>query len=128
VVIFREIQEWLEPVPILEIGRDGERQYDGRSTSGAARELSRYLAGRGTPALVGGMSEAPFDTIGDSYRGIRGVFTDMFRYPDALLEACEKFVTPLIRKGVAMADASGVPLIFMPLHKGADEFMSGEQF
>lgn len=95
---------------------------------GATRELNRYLAGRGTPPLVGGMSEAPFDTIGDSYRGTRGVLTDMFRHPESLLEACEKFVMPLIKKGVAMADASGVPLIFMPLHKGADEFMSKKQF
>jgi uroporphyrinogen-III decarboxylase len=74
------------------------------------------------------MSEAPFDTIGDSYRGTIGVLTDMFRHPESLLEACDKYVMPLIKRAVAMADASGVPIIFMPLHKGADGFMSSEQY
>jgi len=35
------------------------------------------------------MTKAPFDVIGDSLRGTKGVMLDMFRYPDELKEACE---------------------------------------
>lgn len=91
-------------------------------------KLDALLKGRGIPPLAGGMAEAPFDIIGDSYRGTRGVLLDMFRRQDQLLEACEKYVKPTIDRAVAMANASGGPLIFMPLHKGADAFMSQEQY
>jgi uroporphyrinogen-III decarboxylase len=91
-------------------------------------KLARSLMGRGYPALAGGLAEAPFDIIGDCFRGTRGVVMDIFRHPDKLSEACEKYVLPTIKRGVAMADASGNPLIFMPLHKGADPFMSGAHF
>lgn len=94
----------------------------------ANQELGQLLLGRGFPALAGGIAEAPFDAIGDSYRGTQGVLTDIFRHPDQLLEVCEKFVRPLVKRGVAGANASGNPLIFMPLHKGADAFMSKDQF
>jgi uroporphyrinogen-III decarboxylase len=91
-------------------------------------KLAKLLMGRGYPALAGGLAEAPFDIIGDCYRGTRGVLLDMFRNPDKLIEACEKYVKPTVERAVGMADASGNPLIFMPLHKGADAFMSREQF
>ena len=92
------------------------------------QKLGGLLKGRGIPAFAGGLAEAPFDIIGDSYRGTRGVLTDIFRHPDQLLQACERYVLPTIKRAVAGANASGGPLIFMPLHKGADAFMSKAQF
>jgi len=94
----------------------------------ASRELNATVMGKGFPALSGGMAEAPFDVMGDSFRGTRGILLDMHRHPDKLLEACEKLVRPTIKRGVTAGEISGNPLIFMPLHKGADAFMSKEQY
>ena len=71
---------------------------------------------------------APFDTLGDTMRGTHGIILDMYRQPGKLQEAME-VVTPInIDAAVAGADFSGVPVIFMPLHKGDDVFMSDKQF
>lgn len=94
----------------------------------AGHELNASIMGRGWPSLSGGIAEAPFDIVGDSYRGTKGILLDMHRHPDKLLEACEVFVRPTIKRGVTAAKVSGNPLIFMPLHKGADAFMSKEQY
>jgi uroporphyrinogen-III decarboxylase len=83
----------------------------------------------GFPGLwAGGYSKAPFDVIGDTLRGTRGVMLDMYRQPDKLIEAMERLTPIMIKMGVDAAKMSGQPLIFMPLHKGADGFMSEEQF
>jgi len=82
----------------------------------------------GLPLFNGGMAKAPFDTIGDTLRGTQGIIMDMYRQPDKLLEAMEGLVAMEIKRGVSAADTSGVPVIFIPLHKGADGFMSAGQY
>lgn len=42
---------------------------------------------QGYPYLAGGMAIAPFDFVGDTLRGTREVFMDMFRGPKKVLEA-----------------------------------------
>lgn len=84
--------------------------------------------GKGYVNGAGGISKAPFDIIGDTLRGSRGMIRDMYRQPDMVLKALEK-ITPLaIKQGLSGANFSGNPIVFMPLHKGADGFMSDEQF
>jgi uroporphyrinogen-III decarboxylase len=90
--------------------------------------VSALIMGKGYPAFSAGFSKAPFDVIGDSLRGTRGVLTDMFRNPDKLIEACERITPFMIKLGVAVCRAAGHIMPFMPLHKGADGFMSEEQF
>ncbi len=82
----------------------------------------------GLPPLIGGITKAPFDAIGDTLRGTRGVMMDMFRQPDKLIAAMERFVPLLIDLGVNWARRVGHPTVFMPLHKGADGFMSNADF
>ena len=53
---------------------------------------------------------------------------DMYRNPDKLLEAIEKVLPIMIEGGVSAAKRSGIPRVFIPLHKGAHGFMSLEQF
>ncbi len=77
---------------------------------------------------VGGAAKAPFDILADTLRGTRGVMMDMYRQPDMILKAVERLTPLYIRQGLGMAISSGNPLVFMPLHKGADGFMSDEQF
>jgi uroporphyrinogen-III decarboxylase len=86
------------------------------------------LATLGFPDILGGFTKAPFDTIGDTLRGTRGIMIDMYRQPDKLLQAMEALTPMFIQLGVGAAKQAGNPLIFMPLHKGADGFLSDEQF
>jgi hypothetical protein len=89
--------------------------------------LGRLIA-EGFPGTFSLMSLAPFDFIGDTLRGTRGILTDMFRQPDAVLEACDRLVPIVVKWVTRAANPHTAPLVFMPLHKGADGFMSVEQF
>ncbi|MCE5254906.1 MAG: hypothetical protein LLG45_11990 [Actinomycetia bacterium] len=89
--------------------------------------LGRLMA-EGFPGPFQYMSLAPFDFIGDTLRGTRGILTDMFRQPDAVLEACDRIAPIVVRWVTRAANPQTAPLVFMPLHKGADGFMSVEQF
>ncbi len=82
----------------------------------------------GFPSPVGGAAKAPFDIIGDTLRGTRGIMADMYRQPEMVLKAVERLTPLYIKQGVGMATFSGNPVVFIPLHKGADGFMSDEQF
>ena len=84
--------------------------------------------GMGFPSAIGGAAKAPFDILADTLRGTRGMMMDMFRRPEKILKAVER-ITPLyIKQGVGMATFAANPVVFIPLHKGADGFMSDEQF
>jgi hypothetical protein len=82
----------------------------------------------GFPAYQAGPTKAPFDVIGDTLRGTKGIMLDMYRQPDKLLQAMEILTPTFIQLGVGLAKQAGNPLIFVPLHKGADGFLSDEQF
>ncbi|MBP1742546.1 MAG: hypothetical protein H6Q48_4839 [Deltaproteobacteria bacterium] len=90
--------------------------------------LNAELATLGFPNILGGFTKAPFDTIGDTLRGTRGIIMDMYRQPDKLLRALEAMTPIMIGMGVGSAQQTGNPQIFIPLHKGADGFLSDEQF
>ena len=90
--------------------------------------LNGELASLGFPNILGGFTKVPFDTIGDTLRGTKGIIMDMYRQPDKLLKAMEALVPIMIGMGIGSAQQTGNPQIFMPLHKGADGFLSDEQF
>jgi uroporphyrinogen-III decarboxylase len=92
------------------------------------QRINRSIMGKGYPILSGGLARAPFDVIGDSLRGTAGVMMDMYRHPDELLEACERLTPFMVKSGIEAGRATGHPITFMPLHKGADGFMSDKQF
>lgn len=77
---------------------------------------------------AGGVAKAPFDILSDTLRGTRGLMADMYRQPDMVLKALERITPLVIRQGVGGATVQENPVVFMPLHKGADGFMSDEQF
>jgi uroporphyrinogen-III decarboxylase len=91
-------------------------------------EVSQTALEAGLPNIWGGMSGAPFDMIGDMLRGTHGIMMDMFQRPDKLHEAMERLVSITVDDTVSQANASGCPIIFMPLHKGTGGFMSNKQF
>jgi uroporphyrinogen-III decarboxylase len=52
----------------------------------------------------------------------------MYRRPEKLTEALERLVPIAVEVGVRGATNSDNPIVFIPLHKGADGFMSSEDF
>ena len=77
---------------------------------------------------MGGLAFTPFDVLGDTIRGTQGIMKDMFQRPAKLQEAMERLVPLSIRSAVDAVNASGMPTLIMPLHKGADAFMSDKQY
>lgn len=78
--------------------------------------------------------QAPFDMVSDNLRGMRGAMMDMYRHPEELKELCDRLVQPCLYSmehsplKMGSPDPNTVALSFIPLHRGADGFMSNEQF
>jgi hypothetical protein len=96
--------------------------------AGAIGGLEAELVSLGYPQYLAGFTKAPFDVIGDTLRGTKGVMLDIYRQPDKLIEAMEALTPLMINMGVGVAQMSARPIVFIPLHKGADGFLSDEQF
>jgi hypothetical protein len=94
----------------------------------AAAAMEKEIEGLGYPVFTRAATFAPFDIISDRLRGMRGSMLDMYRVPDKLLKTCDKLLPILLRSAVARAKASGNPRVFIPLHRGAEGFMSAAQF
>lgn len=79
---------------------------------------------------TGGAGGAPFDTISDFYRGMRGSMADMFKCPDKLIAACNRLLETRIKRATpADPTKKGNPKrLFLALHRGAEGFMSQKQF
>lgn len=103
----------------------------------AGEELNAWtasLAQYGAEAKAAGFPLAsasndwpPFDILGDTLRGTRGVLLDMRRNPDKLLRAMEVTTKIFIEYGESAAGAE-LPLCWIWMHKGASNFMSDQQF
>ena len=87
-------------------------------------------SGAGTVGGSSGSTFAPFDTISDRLRGMRGATLDMYRIPNKILTACDKLLNwEMSAATLARPDAKGNPVrAGMPLHRGSDGFMSIKDF
>ena len=54
----------------------------------------------GIPYQYGALTQVPFDTLSDFFRGTRGAMLDMYRNPDKIMEATEKLLPIMIDIGV----------------------------
>jgi uroporphyrinogen-III decarboxylase len=88
----------------------------------------RRAMAAGFPILRGGHCKTPFDVLGDTLRGTRGIMLDMYQRDGKLVEAMERLTPLMIELGVSGAHSTATPLVLIPLHKGADGFMSAEQY
>jgi uroporphyrinogen-III decarboxylase len=82
----------------------------------------------GFPAYTRVSAFTPFDIVSDRLRGMRGSMLDMYKRPEKLIKTCDKLLPILLRSAVAHAKATGIPRVYMPLHRGAEGFMSLKQF
>ena len=94
---------------------------------GFGSSMMRGMTGRGGGVPVGG---APFDTISDFLRGMRGTMLDMYQCPDKLLAACDMLLEwRMARARPFSPDINGnLPRLFIALHRGSDGFMSVKDF
>jgi uroporphyrinogen-III decarboxylase len=91
--------------------------------------IDQELGGRlGLPHLLGAVSHAPFDIISNYYRGWRGAIGDMYRRPQKMIELMERLLPWQIEYGIEGARAFGHPIVTLYIYKGADVFMSDDQF
>lgn len=95
---------------------------------GAVGQTMGMIAAEGFPSMGLNIVKTPFDYLGDTLRGTKGILMDMYRHPDDLLAACEAYVPVLINAIVGASDRSNAPAALYVLHKGADTFMSQAQF
>ncbi|MGD0780595.1 MAG: uroporphyrinogen decarboxylase family protein [Dehalococcoidales bacterium] len=91
-------------------------------------ECAQASLDRGFPPLMGGVMLAPFDTVADMLRGTHGSVMDMYRQPEKLLEALEYLANRSIESTVGMVNMARSPIVFVPMHKGDNSFMSVKQF
>ncbi len=90
--------------------------------------LDAEMVQLGFPPFSQSVTFTPFDVISDRLRGMRGSMLDMYRQPDKLIKACEKLLPLTIQMPIVSAKKRGNPRVFIPLHRGAEGFMSPEQF
>lgn len=97
--------------------------------SQATDAVGNKLGELGFPPMLTGAGEAPFDIIGDYYRGTLATLTDQLEYADELEAMCDMLADIQIQSWEYF---KFVPLpvkrVFFPLHKGMDGFMSNEQY
>jgi len=105
---------------------DAGEEIQKRNEIGA--RLMEFGPAHGFPSTMGTITVAPFDAIGDTLRGTRGIMMDMFRHPDRLLKAVEVMAELIIHSVLHAPNFANMLTVLLPLHKGADGWMSGKQF
>ena len=86
------------------------------------------MATLGYPYGYVSVTVPPFDLVSDFLRGLRGGSMDIYRNPAKLLAAVELMEPVSIASAVGAAKMSGNPRVFIPMHRGADNFMSEAAF
>ncbi|MBN1566427.1 MAG: hypothetical protein JXA73_01165 [Acidobacteria bacterium] len=85
-------------------------------------ELGHFC--RNAPFMAG----APFDSVSDFLRGMRGTMLDMYRVPEKLHRACEMMCRIQLERIEQLHPPEEFTPAFMALHRGAHGFMSLNQF
>jgi len=91
-------------------------------------EYQEEMVEAGFPCSAGAITLAPFDVISDALRGMKGAMLDMYRQPGNLLKLIDYLLPNQINGAIALCKMTGNPGVFIPLHRGADGFMSLKQF
>jgi hypothetical protein len=122
----------LMPLALPQIQDSLQRLIDAGKEIQKRNQIGAQLMGlgpaNGFPSTMGILNVAPFDAIGDTLRGTRGIMMDMFRHPDKLLRAIDVMTDLTIHSILHNPLISKALTVIFPLHKGADGWMSGKQF
>lgn len=97
----------------------------------ATMKYAGIMAGLGYPGMIVGASEAPYDILGDYFRGTMGIFEDLL--DEDIVPYMEQVVDMFADMQIAklqymrFIDLPFKP-VFFPLHKGMDGFMNDKQY
>ena len=94
----------------------------------AFSEFAAELREGGYPSIKEQTVLAPYDLVADNLRGTTGAAMDLLLQPDNLKKAVNLLAPFMSAAGINGAKAKGNPRVFIPLHKGTDNFMSLKQF
>jgi uroporphyrinogen-III decarboxylase len=94
----------------------------------AGKRTEKMAREHGLVMYTSGMTKAPFDTLGDALRGMKGILTDLRRRPEKVEQACEMLVAHNIAFGMITAAGEFNLPAFAPLHRGSYPFLSMEQW
>lgn len=83
---------------------------------------------QGYPLTGRGFCKAPFDILGDTLRGSKGILMDMFRQPGNVLAAIDRIADIYIDATIRSANLRRSLSVTFPLHLGADGWMGEKQF
>ncbi|MBN2063008.1 MAG: hypothetical protein JW882_21575 [Deltaproteobacteria bacterium] len=82
----------------------------------------------GFPLYGTGGEHVPFDHLSYHVRGLHGIYMDMYRQPEKLIEVFDWLMPLIINKALKRANASNRKRVYFALHRGSGIFMSPEQF
>lgn len=82
----------------------------------------------GFPMAISGLHKAPFDTLGDTLRGLRGIMIDLRKRPDKVKAAMEMLVPHNVFYAMATSGGNTTLPVFLPLHRGAYPFLNPVQW
>jgi len=110
------------------IRKIGEEQ---NKAFGMTMQMAGAMAGLGYPTMITGASEAPYDILGDYFRGTIGIFEDIT--DEDVLPYVEETVNRFADMQIARLQYLrflDLPFkcVFFPLHKGMDGFMNDRQY
>jgi uroporphyrinogen-III decarboxylase len=90
---------------------------------------SRDMKKLGYPLQFLNVTQAPYDVVSEFFRGMRGIMLDMYRKPEELKAMLDILVESSIASVANLAKMfKENNIIFIPLHRGAEGFMSYDQF
>ena len=92
------------------------------------QRLRKELEEMGYPLFTMGVTYCAFDWVSDCLRGMKGSMLDMYRCPGKLKAAVQMLEPMTIQMALAGAASSGIPRVWIPLHRGAAGFMNSAQF
>ena len=93
-----------------------------------SNNFNKRIATLGYPMIYGVTAGNAYDSVADYWRGASGMMTDMYRHKDKMLEILYRVFDYMEAQAIAGAQASGNPIVFLPIHWAPDAFMSQKQF
>lgn len=93
-----------------------------------AQAWERWTKERGFLSGTAGFTKAPFDTLGDALRSLKGIMVDLRRRPEKVLAACDAIIPHNIHAGLSGSAADKRFPCSAPLHRGAYPFLNPKQW
>jgi len=92
-------------------------------------KLDQEISGNlGIPHFLGAYTQVPFDVLSLFFRGWTSSVLDMYRRPEELFKMMDKILPWVTDYAIRGAEAYGLPIVELYIYKGADVFMSDEQY